>query len=53
LAQIGLVLSLMVVLIAILVSVSRYQLRIHTAREVVAGAAIGGATTLILYLMFN
>ena len=53
LAQVGLVLTLMVVLIAMLVSVSRYQLRIHTAREVVAGAAIGAVTTLILYLMFN
>lgn len=53
LAQIGLVMSLLVMLIAVLVSVSRYQLRIHSVKEVLAGAVIGVVTTLILYLMFN
>jgi diacylglycerol kinase (ATP) len=53
LAQTGLVISLLVVLIAFLVSLSRYQLRIHAAREVVSGAAIGALTTWGLYLIFN
>ena len=53
LAQPGLVVSLLVVLIAVLVSHSRYQLKIHSAIEVIVGAAIGTLTTFILYLMFN
>lgn len=53
LAQTGMVISLLVVLIAALVSHSRYQLKIHSASEVIAGAVIGALTTLILYLVFN
>lgn len=53
LAQTGLVISLLVLLIALLVSLSRYHLKIHTVMEIISGAAIGVSVTLILYLMFN
>lgn len=53
LAQTGLVISLLVALIAVLVSHSRFQLRIHTAAEVITGAFIGIVITLLLYGMFN
>lgn len=53
LAQTGLVISLLVVLIAVLVSHSRYQLQIHSIYEVVIGAVIGSVTTLMIYLMLN
>lgn len=53
LAQTGMVISLLVILIAVMVSHSRFQLRIHSASEVIAGAVIGALTTLILYLVFN
>ena len=35
---------------AALVSVSRYQLKIHTAAEVISGAALGILVTLSLFL---
>ncbi len=53
LAHVGLVVSLSVVLIAVLVSISRYKLRIHSAYEVVIGAVIGAITTLMIYIVFN
>ena len=53
LVQAGLVVSLLVMLIAVLVSLSRYQLRIHSAYEVIIGAVIGSLTTLMIYLVFN
>ena len=53
LAHAGLMVSLMVMLIAVLVSHSRYQLRIHSAYEVILGAALGSIITLVIYLVFN
>ncbi len=53
LTQTGMVTSLLVVLIAVLLSYSRYQLRIHSVLEVVCGAILGASTTLIFYLIFN
>lgn len=53
LAQTGLVLTLLVFLVAGLVSHSRYLLRIHSGAEVLYGALLGALTTLFLYLMFN
>lgn len=53
LAQTGLTVTLLVALIAVLVSHSRYKLRIHSAYEVITGAAIGSVITLLIYLIFN
>lgn len=53
LAQTGMIITLLVVMIAILVSHSRYKLQIHSASEVVVGAMIGTLVTLLIYLMFN
>jgi diacylglycerol kinase (ATP) len=53
LSQAGMVISLLVVLVAILVSHSRYQMQIHSALEVVVGAILGASTTFIFYLLFN
>jgi len=53
LVQPGIEISLLVVLIAILVSYSRFQLRVHSVSEVVFGSILGVLTTLICYLVFN
>jgi len=52
LAQPGLVISLLVVVIAIMVANSRILLGVHSLREVVAGALLGICVTLVLYWLF-
>jgi diacylglycerol kinase (ATP) len=52
LLQHGLVLSGLSLLLAFLLAQSRVLLKIHTAWEVLAGAALGSGTTLLLYVIY-
>jgi len=52
LAQPGLVVSLLVLIIALLVANSRVLLGVHTLGEVAAGALLGVLITLVLYWIF-
>jgi diacylglycerol kinase (ATP) len=45
--------SLLVLLLAMLVSESRLLMKIHTPREVLFGAGLGSSVTLLAYLIFN
>ncbi|MEZ4484716.1 MAG: diacylglycerol kinase [Syntrophotaleaceae bacterium] len=47
------ILSLLVLAMAVLISQSRLYLKIHSVGEVVVGALLGVATTLLLYLGFR
>jgi diacylglycerol kinase (ATP) len=49
----GLLISLMVLLLAILVSRSRLLMKIHSSKEVWLGALLGSAVTLLVFLFFN
>ncbi len=49
----GLLISLMVLLLAVLVSKSRMMMRIHTPKEVWLGAALGTTVTLLAFLFFD
>jgi diacylglycerol kinase (ATP) len=51
-ARVGLLVTLLAALLAVMVSHSRLLLGIHTMREVVAGAALGIVITLALFLIF-
>jgi len=48
----GLLISLMVLLLAVLVSQSRLVLKIHSPREVILGAVLGALITLVAHLVF-
>ncbi len=49
----GLLISMMVLLLAILVSRSRLLMKIHSSKEVWFGAVLGSAVTLLVFLCFN
>lgn len=49
----GLLISLLVLILAVLVSNSRLMLKIHTRQEVWFGAALGAGITLLLFLLFG
>jgi len=49
----GILISLMVLLLAILVSQSRLLMKIHSHREVFLGAILGATVTLLAFLFFN
>lgn len=49
----GLLLSVMVLLLATLVSRSRLLMKIHSRKEVWLGAALGATVTLLAFLLFN
>lgn len=51
-AKVGMVLSMLAFMIAILVTQSRLLLGIHTVKEVVTGAVVGAAVTVTLHLLF-
>jgi len=48
----GTLISLMVLLLAVLVSQSRMMMKIHSSKEVWLGAALGTTVTLLLYIFF-
>ena len=48
----GALITLLAAALAVMVSHSRLLLRIHTLREVLAGAALGVGITLVLFLLF-
>ncbi|HKK00758.1 MAG TPA: diacylglycerol kinase [Desulfuromonadales bacterium] len=52
-SQGGILVTLLATALAVMVSHSRLVLRIHTLREVVAGAALGMVITLMLFLTFS
>jgi len=52
LAQVGPVIALLTLGLAIMVSQSRLLLKIHTLREVVAGALLGAGVTWLLFWLF-
>jgi len=47
------VLSVLVLLLSLLISISRVQMKIHTVAEVIFGGALGAFTTFILYKIFS
>jgi diacylglycerol kinase (ATP) len=49
---VGLLLSVLAFVTAAMVSHSRLLMRIHTLREVIAGALLGMAVTLLVHLVF-
>ena len=49
----GMLMSLLVLLLAVLVSQSRLLMKIHTRREVLLGAILGTAVTLVVALFFR
>jgi len=49
----GMLISLMVLLLAVLVSKSRLLMKIHSPKEVWLGAALGSAVTVLVFLLFN
>jgi diacylglycerol kinase (ATP) len=49
----GLLISLLVLLLATLVSRSRMLMKIHTPKEVWLGGVLGAAVTLLVFLLFN
>lgn len=49
----GMLISLMVLLLAILVSRSRLLMKIHSPREVWLGAALGAGITFLVFFFFN
>jgi len=49
----GILISLMVLLLAVLVSQSRLLMKIHSPREVLLGAVLGATITLITNLLFE
>ena len=49
----GLLISLMVLLLAVLVSKSRLLMKIHSPKEVWLGAILGTSVTLLVFLLFN
>jgi len=49
----GILISVMVLLLAVLVSQSRLLMKIHTPREVLLGALLGASITLIVLLLFD
>lgn len=49
----GLLLSIMVLLLAVLVSQSRMMMKIHTPKEVWLGALLGASVTLLVFLFFG
>jgi diacylglycerol kinase (ATP) len=51
-AKVGLLLSVLAFVAAAMVSHSRLLMRIHTLREVIAGALLGMAVTLLVHLVF-
>ena len=53
LTRVPLILSLLIVGLAVMVSHSRLLLKIHTLREVVAGATLGVGVTLAMFLIFS
>ena len=53
LSDVGVVLTVLVLVMAAMVSQSRLLLGIHTLREVLAGALLGIGVTLVLYLVFG
>jgi len=49
----GLMISIMVLLLAVLVSKSRLLMKIHTPKEVWLGAALGASITWLIFLLFG
>lgn len=49
----GVLISLLVLVLALLVSQSRLLMKIHTPREVFLGALLGATTTLLVFLFFR
>ncbi|MCK4691758.1 MAG: phosphatase PAP2 family protein, partial [Desulfuromonadales bacterium] len=49
----GFLISLLVMLLATLVSQSRLLMKIHTPREVLLGATLGTVVTLLVFLFFH
>lgn len=49
----GLLISLMVLLLAVLVSKSRMLMKIHSPKEVWLGGTLGAAVTLLVFLLFD
>jgi diacylglycerol kinase (ATP) len=53
LAQVSLILCLLIIGMAVMVSQSRLLLKIHTLREVIAGAILGVGVTLAMFFIFS
>jgi len=49
----GLLVSLLVLILALLVSQSRLLMKIHSPKEVLFGALLGACTTLLIFLLFG
>ena len=49
----GLTVSMLVLILAFLVSKSRLSMKIHSPKEVYSGALLGACITLLLFLLFN
>ena len=49
----GLIVSLLVLILALLVSQSRLLMKIHSPKEVFLGALLGASVTLLIFLLFN
>lgn len=49
----GLLISMLVLMLAVLVSRSRLLMKIHSAKEVWFGAILGAVVTLLVFLLFN
>jgi len=49
----GLMISLLVLMLALLVSQSRLLMKIHSPKEVLFGALLGACVTLLIFLFFS